>query len=92
MSDIVFILGAGRDEDHARQLIQRFRGTAGAQQAQEGVWHYWSRTLGVAFSWSMFNWVADVACLAFACYAAGGHPSLAGLTVAPKRKMWLDAS
>jgi p-aminobenzoyl-glutamate transporter AbgT len=23
-----------------------------------------------------------VACLAFACYAAGGHPSLAGLTVA----------
>jgi uncharacterized protein (TIRG00374 family) len=40
------------------------------------------RTLGVAFSWSMFNWVADVACLAFACYAAGGHPSLAGLTVA----------
>jgi uncharacterized protein (TIRG00374 family) len=40
------------------------------------------RTLGTAFSWSMFNWVADVACLAFACYAAGGHPSLAGLTVA----------
>jgi uncharacterized protein (TIRG00374 family) len=30
----------------------------------------------------MFNWIADVACLAFACYAAGGHPSLAGLTVA----------
>lgn len=40
------------------------------------------RDLGLAFSWSMFNWVADVACLAFACYAAGGHPSLAGLTVA----------
>jgi uncharacterized membrane protein YbhN (UPF0104 family) len=40
------------------------------------------RTLGMAFSWSMFNWTADVACLAFACYAAGGHPSLAGLTVA----------
>ncbi|MBS1691596.1 MAG: UPF0104 family protein [Actinobacteria bacterium] len=40
------------------------------------------RDLGQAFSWSMFNWIADVACLAFACYAAGGHPSLAGLTVA----------
>ncbi|WP_197383036.1 lysylphosphatidylglycerol synthase transmembrane domain-containing protein [Mycolicibacterium mengxianglii] len=40
------------------------------------------RTLGTAFSWSLFNWVADVACLAFAAYAAGGHPSLAGLTVA----------
>jgi putative heme transporter len=40
------------------------------------------RQLGVAFGWSFFNWVADVACLLFAAYAAGGHPSLAGLTVA----------
>ena len=40
------------------------------------------RTLGEAFGWSLFNWIADVACLAFAAYAAGGHPSLAGLTVA----------
>lgn len=40
------------------------------------------RQLGTAFGWSFFNWVCDVACLAFAAYAAGGHPSLAGLTVA----------
>lgn len=40
------------------------------------------RTLGEAFGWSLFNWVADVVCLLFAAYAAGGHPSLAGLTVA----------
>ena len=40
------------------------------------------RELGVAFSWSLFNWIADVACLLFAAHAAGGHPSLAGLTVA----------
>lgn len=40
------------------------------------------RALGEAFGWSVFNWFADVACLAFAAYAAGGHPSLAGLTVA----------
>ncbi|HNM84338.1 MAG: YbhN family protein [Mycobacterium sp.] len=40
------------------------------------------RQLGSAFGWSLFNWVADVACLAFAAYAAGGRPSLAGLTVA----------
>ncbi|MGV9802856.1 lysylphosphatidylglycerol synthase transmembrane domain-containing protein [Mycobacterium sp. NPDC003449] len=40
------------------------------------------RALGFSFSWSMFNWIADVACLAFACYAAGGNPSLAGVTVA----------
>ena len=29
------------------------------------------RELSEAFSWSLFNWVADVACLAFAAYAAG---------------------
>jgi uncharacterized protein (TIRG00374 family) len=40
------------------------------------------RQLGSAFGWSLFNWIADVACLAFAAYAAGGKPSLAGLTVA----------
>lgn len=40
------------------------------------------RDLGTAFSWSLFNWIADVACLLFACYATGGHPSLAGVTVA----------
>ncbi len=40
------------------------------------------RQMSAAFGWSLFNWIADVACLAFAAYAAGGHPSLAGLTVA----------
>lgn len=40
------------------------------------------RDLGVAFSWSMFNWIADVGCLGFAAYAAGDHASVAGLTVA----------
>ncbi len=40
------------------------------------------RELAIAFSWSLFNWVADVGCLLFASYAAGGRPSLAGLTVA----------
>ena len=30
------------------------------------------RTLGMAFRWSLFNWIADVACLPFAAYAAGG--------------------
>ena len=40
------------------------------------------RDLGVAFSWSLFNWIADVGCLLFACYATGGHPSIAGVIVA----------
>ncbi|AOW93396.1 hypothetical protein BFN03_14095 [Rhodococcus sp. WMMA185] len=35
-----------------------------------------------AFGWSLFNWIADVSCLAFACYAIGGHPGIAGLAVA----------
>ncbi|KXO95032.1 hypothetical protein AXK56_17790 [Tsukamurella pulmonis] len=34
---------------------------------------------GEAFGWSLFNWVADVACLAFACYAVGEAPGLAAL-------------
>jgi putative heme transporter len=40
------------------------------------------RDLAVAFSWSLFNWIADVACLGFAAYAAGGTASVAGLAVA----------
>ena len=40
------------------------------------------RALGASVGWSLFNWIADVACLAFAAYAAGGPPSLPGLTVA----------
>ncbi|MCV7151249.1 lysylphosphatidylglycerol synthase transmembrane domain-containing protein [Mycolicibacterium pyrenivorans] len=40
------------------------------------------RDLGVAFGWSLFNWIADVGCLLFACYATGWHPSIAGVTVA----------
>ncbi|WP_051198368.1 lysylphosphatidylglycerol synthase transmembrane domain-containing protein [Gordonia shandongensis] len=35
-----------------------------------------------AFGWSLFNWVADVACLAAVCYAVDAHPSIAGLMVA----------
>lgn len=40
------------------------------------------RELGAAFSSSLLNWIADVACLLFAAWAVGGAPSLAGLTVA----------
>ncbi len=44
--DIVFTLGAAGNEEQARQLVQRFRGAGNAYRALEGVWHYWSRTLG----------------------------------------------
>lgn len=40
------------------------------------------RDASIAFGWSLFNWVADVACLAFACWSIGAHPSIAGLMVA----------
>ncbi|SIR61330.1 lysylphosphatidylglycerol synthase transmembrane domain-containing protein [Williamsia sterculiae] len=40
------------------------------------------RDAAVAFGWSIFNWAADVACLAFACYAVGAQPSISGLMVA----------
>jgi len=47
--DIVFLLGAAENEDHARQLAFRFRGTASAQQALDGVWNYWGKTLGALY-------------------------------------------
>jgi uncharacterized membrane protein YbhN (UPF0104 family) len=40
------------------------------------------RDLALAFSWSLVNRFADVACLGFAAYAAGYHASIGGLTVA----------
>ncbi len=43
---IVFTMGAGIGEDNTRQIVQRFRGEGNAQTALEGVWHYWSQTLG----------------------------------------------
>ncbi|MGH7213743.1 MAG: GH36-type glycosyl hydrolase domain-containing protein, partial [Tepidisphaeraceae bacterium] len=47
--EIVFTIGSATSEDQARQLIKRTRGASGAQRALEGVWHYWSRALGVVY-------------------------------------------
>ncbi|MGA9163370.1 MAG: glucoamylase family protein [Thiobacillus sp.] len=44
--EIVFVFGAARNTDEARQFIQRFGGRAGARQALEAVWEHWNRTLG----------------------------------------------
>lgn len=49
VKEIVFILGSARNEDEARQLAQRFRSAGDAYRALEGVWHYWSRTLGAVY-------------------------------------------
>jgi cyclic beta-1,2-glucan synthetase len=44
--EIVFLLGAGRDIEEVRGLVQRFRGVEAARHALEGVWNFWNRTLG----------------------------------------------
>ena len=36
--EIVFRLGAGKDEGDARNLVNRFRGSAAAREALESVW------------------------------------------------------
>ncbi|MFT4126930.1 MAG: YbhN family protein [Gordonia sp. (in: high G+C Gram-positive bacteria)] len=40
------------------------------------------RAIGQSFLWSLFNWVTDIACLMFACWAVGVHPSISGIMVA----------
>jgi cyclic beta-1,2-glucan synthetase len=44
--EIVFRLGAGRDADDARNLVNRFRGSAAAHGALDVVWQHWTHTLG----------------------------------------------
>jgi cellobiose phosphorylase len=44
--EIIFMLGAGRDADDARNLARRFRGSAAARGVLDAVWQYWSHTLG----------------------------------------------
>ncbi len=46
---VVFTMGAATGEDDARRLVQRFRGEGNAQRALEGVWHYWSQSLGAVY-------------------------------------------
>jgi cyclic beta-1,2-glucan synthetase len=44
--EIIFRLGAGKNADDARDLVNRFRGSAAARGVLESVWEYWKRTLG----------------------------------------------
>jgi len=44
--EIIFRLGAGKNADDARSLVNRFRGSAAARAELESVWQYWKRTLG----------------------------------------------
>jgi cellobiose phosphorylase len=44
--EIIFRLGAGRDLDQARKLVQRLRKSGSARNALEKLRQYWKRTLG----------------------------------------------
>ncbi len=44
--EVAFSFGSGMNLADARSLVQRFRGVGAARAALEGVWAYWSRTLG----------------------------------------------
>lgn len=44
--EIIFRLGTGRNLEEANNLIRRFRGSGPAYKVLEGVWHFWSQTLG----------------------------------------------
>ncbi len=46
---ITFTLGAARSVEEAQTLAQRYRSVDSAHRAIEGVWDYWSRTLGVIY-------------------------------------------
>ncbi len=43
---VVFILGAGRDEREARELVRRFRGSQQASRELQATWDFWNHTLG----------------------------------------------
>ncbi|MEN6631297.1 MAG: glucoamylase family protein [Candidatus Polarisedimenticolia bacterium] len=44
--EVVFRLGAGRNEEDAAALVQRFRGSLAARGALEAVWRQWNHALG----------------------------------------------
>ena len=44
--EFVFVLGVGRDEEEARDVVQRFRGPGPAHAALEAVKAHWERVLG----------------------------------------------
>ena len=46
---VVFTIGAATSDDEVRHLVKRFRGEGNAQSSLEGVWHYWSQTLGAVY-------------------------------------------
>ena len=64
-----------RPKDAGQERLVRLIDQLGAVQLTR-------REAAIAFGWSLFNWIADVCCLLFACWAIGAHPSITGVAVA----------
>ena len=47
--EIIFVLGAGRNMDEARNLIQKFRGMESCRAERQAVWDSWNKTLGAVY-------------------------------------------
>ncbi len=43
--EIVFRLGSGREMEDAKNILQRFRGSAAAYASLQAVWQYWNHTI-----------------------------------------------
>jgi cellobiose phosphorylase len=83
--EIVFRLGAGRDADDARNLVNRFRGSSAARGALEAVWQHWKHALGaihvetpnpsvnvLANGWLLYQTLACRLWARSAAYQSGG--------------------
>jgi len=46
VKEIIFKLGAGKNRDETKNLVQRYKGSEAAKTELESVWQYWKHTLG----------------------------------------------
>ncbi len=83
--EIIFRLGVGRDAADAGNLANRFRGSTAARDTLDGVWQYWTHTLGevnvetpdqslnvLANGWLMYQILACRLWARSATYQSGG--------------------
>ena len=83
--DVIFILGAGKSTEEAREFIGRCRGAMQAKEAIEKVWHHWNHMLGAVYvntpddsvnilanSWLLYQTVSCRMWARSAFYQSGG--------------------
>ncbi|MFH1664588.1 MAG: glucoamylase family protein, partial [Candidatus Omnitrophota bacterium] len=83
--EVVFTLGAGRNDDEARDIINRYRGAGEARENLGKVWNHWNHVLGAVYvetptpsinvmtnSWLLYQTIACRTWARAAYYQAGG--------------------